>query len=146
MEFVQEVAANSKIIAPLVQQVIEANKSPTSVQKPVDARDPAPTDKLDMERAAILRRVANFKANQQRFHREREDYFAETMAKARANQWPPQTPTSDRNRRQTKTPAGTADRGKHVDEERRTVLRPVVLQRPCLWIEAKGAKPRKVIL
>ena len=91
MEFVQEVAANSKIIAPLVQQVIEANKSPTFVQKPVDARDPAPTDKLDMERAAILRRVANFKANQQRFHREREEYFAGTMAKARANQWTPQT-------------------------------------------------------
>jgi chorismate mutase len=44
-----------------------------------------------VERAAILRRVANFKANQQRFHREREEYFAGTMAKARANQWTPQT-------------------------------------------------------
>jgi hypothetical protein len=80
MEFVQKVAANSKI-APLVQQVVEA----TNPQQPLDTKDPAPTDKSDMERAAILRRVANFKANQQRFQREREEYFAGTMAKARAN-------------------------------------------------------------
>jgi hypothetical protein len=87
MEFVQKVAANSKIVAPLVQQVVEANKP----HQPLDTKDPAPTDKRDMERTAILRRVANFKANQQRFQREREEYFAGTMAKARANQWTPQT-------------------------------------------------------
>ena len=87
LAFVQEVAANSKIVVPLVQQVVEANKP----RIPLEAKDPAPTDKLDMERAAILRRVANFKANQQRFQREREEYFAGTMAKARANQWTPQT-------------------------------------------------------
>ena len=33
---------------------------------------------------------------------------------------------------QRKTPAGSADRGKHVDEERRAVLRSVAPQRPCL--------------
>ena len=43
------------------------------------------------------------------------------------------------------TPAGTADRGKHVDEERRAVLRPVVLQGPCLLIEADGTKTLKTI-
>lgn len=33
----------------------------------------------------------------------------------------------------------------HVDEERRAVLRPVAPQRPCLLIEAVGAKPLKII-
>jgi hypothetical protein len=104
MEFVQEVAANSKIVAPLVQQVVEANKP----QIPLEAKDPAPTDKLDMERADILRRVANFKANQRRFQREREEYFAGTMAKARANQWTPQTLGKRWKSASNKDPAGTA--------------------------------------
>src|ERR1700694_2006859 len=40
-----------------------------------------------MERAAIQRRVMNFKAHQDRFQRERAEYYATTMAKARATQW-----------------------------------------------------------
>jgi len=40
-----------------------------------------------MERAEIRTRVATFKANQQRFQRKREEYYATTMAKARATPW-----------------------------------------------------------
>jgi len=43
-------------------------------------------ERLDMERADIQKRIAIFKANQQRFQREREEYYATTMAKARASQ------------------------------------------------------------
>jgi hypothetical protein len=42
-----------------------------------------------MERADIQKRIATFKANQQRFQREREEYYATTMARARATQWTP---------------------------------------------------------
>jgi hypothetical protein len=51
----------------------------------------SPKERLDMERADIRKRVATFKANQQRFQRYREEYYAMTMAKARATQWTPQT-------------------------------------------------------
>jgi hypothetical protein len=43
-------------------------------------------DKIEMERTVIQRRVANFKAHQERFEREREEYFTTTLAKARATQ------------------------------------------------------------
>jgi hypothetical protein len=46
---------------------------------------------------------------------------------------------------QKQTPAGTADRSQHVDEERRAVFRPVAPQGPCLLIEADGAKTLKTI-
>jgi hypothetical protein len=35
-------------------------------------------------RAEIHDRIANFRAHQQRFHREREEYFSTTLARARA--------------------------------------------------------------
>jgi hypothetical protein len=35
-------------------------------------------------RTEIQHRVANFRAHQERFHREREEYFSTTLAKARA--------------------------------------------------------------
>jgi hypothetical protein len=35
---------------------------------------------------------------------------------------------------------------KHVDDERRAVLRPVALQGPCFYIEACGAQSFKTIL
>jgi hypothetical protein len=88
LEFVQGVAANSKITVATARPVAEASTPDNVAQSPLEAKVPAPTDKLDVERASILRRVANFKANQQRFQREREDYFAGTMAKLRANRWP----------------------------------------------------------
>jgi hypothetical protein len=43
-----------------------------------------PKDKL-FEREEIQQRVADFKANQHKFHREREEYFKKTLEKARSN-------------------------------------------------------------
>jgi hypothetical protein len=62
--------------------------APPSSQQPL-VKQPTPKERLDMERAEIRTRVATFKANQQRFQREREEYYATTMAKARATQWTP---------------------------------------------------------
>jgi hypothetical protein len=43
-----------------------------------------PRDKL-FEREEIRQRVADFQANQQKFQREREEYFKQTMAKVRSS-------------------------------------------------------------
>jgi hypothetical protein len=86
LAFVQGVAVNTSRI-PSVQQAVEPKEPATSVQKPVIAKDLEPKDKIEMERTVIQRRVANFKAHQERFEREREEYFTTTMAKARATQW-----------------------------------------------------------
>lgn len=41
-------------------------------------------ERLALEREQITARVANFKATQERFQREREQYYATTMETARA--------------------------------------------------------------
>ena len=84
LAFVQGVAVNTSRIPSV--QAVEAKEPATPVQKPVIAKDLEPKDKLEIERTFIQRRVANFKAHQERFEREREEYFATTMAKARATQ------------------------------------------------------------
>ncbi len=40
-------------------------------------------DRLSRERAEIAARVANFRATQEKFRREREEYFATTLENAR---------------------------------------------------------------
>jgi hypothetical protein len=42
-----------------------------------------PQDRLTREREEIAARVANFKATQEKFEREREEYFATTLENAR---------------------------------------------------------------
>jgi chorismate mutase len=42
-----------------------------------------PQDRLAREREEIARRVANFKATQEKFEREREEYFVATLENAR---------------------------------------------------------------
>ena len=64
-----------------------AQVAASSVQRPVAVTESTPRDTPSMERTAILQQVANFKTHQQRFEREREDYFQKTMAMARANEW-----------------------------------------------------------
>jgi hypothetical protein len=54
-----------------------------------------PKERLDIDRADIRRRVATFKEHQERFQREREEYYTETMAKTRASQWTPETRTPE---------------------------------------------------
>jgi hypothetical protein len=93
LAFAQSVAANAPRMA-LTQahQPNAAQLVASLAQRPVAVTEPAPKETPDMERTAILRQVANFKAHQQRFQREREDYFQKTMAKARSDQWIPQGP------------------------------------------------------
>jgi hypothetical protein len=55
---------------------------PLSQQLPM--KQFSPKERLDMDRADIRRRVAIFREHQQRFQREREEYYAATMAKVRA--------------------------------------------------------------
>jgi hypothetical protein len=93
LAFAQSVAANAPRTAlSTAHQPDAEQRFASSVQRPVAATEPAPKETPDMERTAILRQVANFKAHQQRFQREREDYFQKTMAKARSDQWIPQGP------------------------------------------------------
>ncbi len=61
--------------------------APPSWQRPC-AKQLTPKERLEMERADIQKRVATFRANQQRFQKEREEYYTTTMAKARVTQSP----------------------------------------------------------
>jgi hypothetical protein len=44
-------------------------------------------DRLALEREEISARVASFKATQEKFQREREEYYTATMEAARAVRW-----------------------------------------------------------
>jgi hypothetical protein len=68
-----------------VHEAKAAEAAPLSSQQPL-VKQLTSKERLDMERADIQKRIAIFKANQQRFQREREEYYATTMAKARAAQ------------------------------------------------------------
>jgi len=60
-----------------IEQSIEIVEPPNTIQMP---RMSIPSD----VRTEMQARVANFRAHQERFHREREEYFSATLAKARA--------------------------------------------------------------
>jgi hypothetical protein len=92
MAFAQAVAARApKMALTPVPQPDAAQVATSSVQRPLAVTGSTPKDTPNMERTAILRQVANFKAHQQRFEQERKDYFQMTMAKARSNQLVPQS-------------------------------------------------------
>ena len=55
---------------------------PSLSQKPA-AKELTAEERLARERAAMRKRVETFKANQQRFQQEREEYYDATMAKVR---------------------------------------------------------------
>jgi hypothetical protein len=44
-------------------------------------------DRLARERAEIAARIANFKATQEKFQRERDEYYAATLRAARTVKW-----------------------------------------------------------
>jgi hypothetical protein len=90
LAFAQSVAANTQKIAVTPVHQPDADFA-SSVQRPIAAKEPASQDKPDTEGAIIRKRLENFRANQERFRREREEYCTTTMAKARANQWTPQS-------------------------------------------------------
>jgi hypothetical protein len=90
-----EPARNASLInqtLSLVKNVAVPEPKPIEVappsSQPPRAKQLTPKERLDMERADIQKRVATFKANQQRFQKEREEYYITTMAKARAPQSP----------------------------------------------------------
>jgi hypothetical protein len=49
------------------------------------AKTLTPEERLDIERANMRKRVETFKANQERFRRQREEYYEATLAKIRAS-------------------------------------------------------------
>jgi hypothetical protein len=66
-----------------VEETLAALSTETLSRQPL-MKQFSPKERLDMDRADILRRVAIFKEHQQRFQREREEYYATTMAKMQA--------------------------------------------------------------
>jgi hypothetical protein len=91
LAFAHAVAARApKMVLTPVPRPDAAQVTASSV-RPVAVTESSPKDTPNMERTTILRQVADFKAHQQRFEREREDYFQKTMAKARSDQWIPQS-------------------------------------------------------
>jgi hypothetical protein len=89
------VSSEASSLQPTAKGIVAAEppdtKAPDSFQEPEVAlqqdlpEKPALEPWLDTERAYRRKRVQTFKANQQRFQREREEYYAATMAKIRAS-------------------------------------------------------------
>ncbi|MBR1216151.1 hypothetical protein [Bradyrhizobium sp. JYMT SZCCT0180] len=55
----------------------------------------SPKDRLAIDRAMMQRRVEKFRENQQKFQREREEYYNKTMEAAQATQFAPPKFTSE---------------------------------------------------
>ncbi len=88
LSMVKSVSAEAKpaeVGAPSFQQPTKpVEADPSSSQKPF-AKELTVEERLAMERDRMRKRVETFKANQQRFQREREEYYEATMAKVRAS-------------------------------------------------------------
>ena len=88
LSMVKSVFAESKpaeVGSPSFPQNTEPDDvAPSSSQKP-PAKELTAEERLAMERDDMQKRVETFKANQQRFQREREEYYEATMAKVRAS-------------------------------------------------------------
>jgi len=65
-------AKSVRVEPPMPRTVVEPNRMP-------------PVNWMESEREEIRQRVANFKAHQQRFMREREDYAASEFQRMRAS-------------------------------------------------------------
>jgi hypothetical protein len=78
-------------IKALLALTLPAAQSPTEISReeiPRQISKPAPLARLDLRedlQAEIRARVANFRAHQERFNREREAYCSATMAKVHAS-------------------------------------------------------------
>ena len=64
------------------QQSLQQPASPGAQES--NAKEATAEERLAVQRADIRKRVETFKANQERFKQEREEYYAATMAKVRA--------------------------------------------------------------
>ena len=82
LAFVQRLAANKPGAAERGKPAIETL---TQVEQPIavaSEQTAKPRDRI-FEREEILQRVADFRANQHKFQREREEHYKSTMAKVR---------------------------------------------------------------
>jgi len=64
------------------QQSLQQPASPGAQES--NAKEATAEERLAVQRADIRKRMETFKANQERFKQEREEYYAATMAKVRA--------------------------------------------------------------
>jgi hypothetical protein len=68
-------------IIPIRAPIAHTNGCGTRIKKGMGMTEPQ--DRLAREREEIRRRVASFKATQEKFKREREEYFSTTLGNAR---------------------------------------------------------------
>ena len=66
---------------PIDAPIADANGDGTRLKKGMGMTEPQ--DRLALEREEIAARVASFKATQEKFEREREEYFVTTLENAR---------------------------------------------------------------
>jgi hypothetical protein len=71
-------------------------RQPETAQLPMAVEVSPPKVRFDRERDEIHRRVANFKANQKKFQKDREEYYTRTIADARATQLSPRSSDNDK--------------------------------------------------
>jgi hypothetical protein len=96
MAFVQSVTGRREELRPDLKQVlrpveIDVRAELATALEIVDAAEPPPTQQAPRQvapseiRKEIRDRVASFRAHQQRFNKEREEYFSATIAKLKAS-------------------------------------------------------------
>jgi hypothetical protein len=94
LAFVQSVSGKTPDIEQTDVAPNVATASIAAIERATEIANPPEETRIDIQiprtiaasdiRAEIQNRVANFRAHQQRFHRERQEYFSATLAKARA--------------------------------------------------------------
>jgi len=80
--------AEAPLAAPPPREASREETREASTEMPRQISSPAPIARLDLHedfQSEIRARVAHFRANQERFNREREAYGSATMAKVRAS-------------------------------------------------------------
>jgi len=78
---IEETLAFARSVAPHAPTAIETQAQVEPIKTVALEQPPRPKDKL-FEREEIKQRVADFSATQNRFQREREEYFKKTLGKA----------------------------------------------------------------
>jgi hypothetical protein len=81
---VNECTSTPIIGCPIHAPISTANSGETRIKIKKDGQMTEQSERLASVRAEIAARVANFKAMQERFQREREEYFVTTLEKARS--------------------------------------------------------------
>ena len=77
---------STKLASPSsVQDTAKAGEAISLSSQEFHAKTLTPEERLDIERANMRKRVETFKANQERFKRQREEYYEATMAKIRVS-------------------------------------------------------------